>query len=362
MPIKIIHFISSLRRAGRERQMFTIYKHSDRDKYKVKILYFNDVTPNYLDEFVVKEGELIKIQSTSNFKRILEVIKILRSEKPDLVYSWGWLESLYSLIAKPLCGFAFINGSVRSGKVERKFWHYYRTILLHLSKNIVANSKAGLKANFLNRGLVLYNGIDQRFFGTLKLGSEAKEIRSSTKNPILISVANLVPFKDYFTVFDSLKILKNQGFRFLYLILGEGKMKAELMARITDLGMDDEIRILGSRINVEEFLSVSDIFIHSSRGEGCSNAILEAMAMGLPIIATNVGGTPEIVSSENGFLFDYKNSSQLVEKLAILLKDESQHKKMSKHSQRLAKDKYSIESMMANYYTILGKILKDRNV
>jgi glycosyltransferase involved in cell wall biosynthesis len=356
--VKIVHLISSLYRGGRERQLVTIVSHTDLLRYTTRIIYYNKNPYSYTEEYGLNEIS-IQLQSVGKMRRLLELHRILKKEKPDLVYTWGNDESVGILLLKPFHRFRLINGSIRHGIRSRRVSHYFRTLVLHCSRHIVANSKAGLKANGLRRGHVLYNGIDGKFLGVLP--DRVVGRRSVTGIPedvvLMVSVANLIPYKDYFSVLKALKALKNKGYRFYYLILGEGPLYEDIMLMVRRYGLGSSVRIVGNVENVDVYLKVSDIFIHSSRGEGCSNAILEAMAAGLPIVASDTGGTREIVSSEHAMLFQYKNHEQLAGFLAYLM-DHPQHcRKMGVYSRQKAVRDFAIAAMMSRYYSILESVI-----
>ncbi len=354
---KIIHFISSLSRGGRERQLATIVSNTDQAKYPTKILYLNKRQNTYIDEYALKDYA-IQIGAKGRFKRLQELHRILKKEKPSIVYTWGNGESVSILLLKPFHKFKLINGSIRHGIRSKQFSHYFRTIILHLSPNVVANSKAGLKANNLRRGRVLYNGIDEKFL--LPLSNRAATRQNLTGIPegipLIISVANLVPYKEYFSILDALKELKDAGYEFYYLILGDGPMRLAIEHKIEAYNLQKNIRIVGNVQNVLDYLKVSDIFIHSSKGEGCSNAILEAMAAGLPIIASNTGGTSEIVTSEVGLLFEYKNPNQLKDCLSTLIEDRSKRMEYGKNSYNRAVKDFTVARMMEDYYYLMGNL------
>ena len=163
MKAKTIHIISSLTRGGRERQLSTIVSKAVLDGYPTKIVYFNSRKISYIEEYNLKH-DILKIKSKNFFCRLLELDQLLRCHDPDVVYTWGNLESVFVLLLKTFHNFQFINGSVRHGIRLKKLSHYFRTAILHLSEHIVANSHAGLKANSLKKGYVLYNGVDSKFF------------------------------------------------------------------------------------------------------------------------------------------------------------------------------------------------------
>ena len=165
--IKIIHLISSLKRGGRERQLSNIVVYSNNNQLSNKIVYFNDVENSYLDEYDLRRSA-IKIQKRNFFSRLIELQNFLKDNQPDIVYTWGNFETIFIFLLKPFNNFILINGSIRHGIRSRKVSHYLRTFFLHLSRYIVANSYAGLKANKLKKGFVLYNGIDNKFLSPLE--------------------------------------------------------------------------------------------------------------------------------------------------------------------------------------------------
>ena len=353
MEIKVLHIITSLRRGGRERQLAGILK-DENQHYSNKAIVFNKNMNSYEKEYELT-GKLIYLKSRNPIVRIVDIYRVLRTEKPNIIWTWGGFEATFGLILSALTRVKHINGSIRHGIVLHNRKQLWRKFILHLSKYIVANSKAGLKANKLKRGFVLYNGIDHKF-DTYKQSTILNPDKKTEPLVSFISVANLVPYKDYFTIIKSLANRKKQGYVFIYNIVGDGPMKNEILNFIKDHDLEKEITILGRIEDVEKHLTQSDIFIHSSKGEGCSNAILEAMFAGLPVIASNPGGTPEIVSKENGLLFEYKNADQLELQLKKLIDDPDLRREMGRQSAKIARENFTAEVMIKNYYNILKEV------
>lgn len=362
--IKVIHLISSLQRGGRERQLATINKYTNKFNYPTKIIVFNRSKNNYIAEYKIAYKDLYYLKSKNTIKRLFEITKIYNEFKPDIIYAWGGFEATFGLSISPFINAKFINGSIRHGIVLFRRKHIWRLILLHLSKFVVANSYAGLKANHLKKGYVLYNGTDGSFQKNIPSENRLEmiyKIFPNYKNElILISVANLVPYKDYFTILEALKKLSDKGYRFYYLIIGEGLIKRVITDKIEKFILKDNINLLGRINDVQNYLQIADIFIHSSLGEGCSNAILEAMAAGLPIIASDTGGTSEIVTENNGFLFEYKNAEQLESRIKKLLDDPHLRLEMGHQSAKFARENFTVDVMMRNYYNILKEVFKKR--
>lgn len=361
-PIKVLHFTCAIRRGGKERQLFTIYKHSTENIYN-KIVSIYKSNSSYLNEYDVRTEDIYFLDTKNNLLRLWRFYKIAKKEKPDIIFAWDMLSFVIALLSKPFVSYRVINASVQHGIKPHTWRQYMRKFLLHLSKHIVANSNAGLKANNLKRGFVLYNGTDPGIFKPGKHNSKLTHERNLSIHPIYVSVANLVPYKDYFTVIEALSVLHQQHKQFTYLILGEGPNRNFIRQRILANGLEDKVQLLGAKSNVIDYLHQADIFIHSSKGEGISNAILEAMFSGLPVIASRVGGVPETVCQQYGsLLFEYKDKEGLVE---CLLQAEGKFRNFNPQNDLFLEhlEKFTIKVMLKRFAAIINKVaLPDQNI
>lgn len=300
------------------------------------------------------------------YNGFLQYRKLLLRLSPQIVVSWDTKTSLYNLLLFRRLNYKFINGSIRHGVRLLKASHLFRSLLCHLSPNVISNSFAGLKVNNLRPGrnhFVFYNGTEIKFRNSLsakeKEELKIKLIPKYSNNPglVFISVANFVPFKDYFTVIKALSRLR-QDFDFYYLVVGDGPMrqKIEEMIRIYDL--EKNIILVGRVENVQDYLFVSDVMIHSSKGEGVSNAILEAIYAGLPVIATNVGGIPETIYPGSSLLFPYKDQDILYNCLLKSWELRGSFNPESEEYQAHLK-KFSVETMIKKFEEIIQIVVKD---
>jgi glycosyltransferase involved in cell wall biosynthesis len=212
---------------------------------------------------------------------------------------------------------------------------------------------------------VLHNGIENKFFNSFNK-SEIESIRakiipfySKKTGTIYISVANFVPYKDFFTVLEALRLLMNKK-KFYYIIIGDGPMRGRIEKTIKDFGLGSKVSIVGISENVRDYLFISDIMIHSSRGEGISNSILEGMYAGLPVIATNVGGIPETVYHGSSMLFPYKDDKALLE---CLLKADEVFASFNKDSKEYKKHlaKFSVNTMVKKLEEIISIVMQNQS-
>jgi glycosyltransferase involved in cell wall biosynthesis len=320
MP-KIIFTTDTITRGGKERQLFLLSHLLIKKGYEIKIVALKYSQENYIDEYNIRSDQLIHINGNSIKDKFRKFETAIKDLKPDLVLSWDMQTAFYSLLLYKKIGFRFINGSIQHGIRLLNFTHLLRSFILFVSPYRLANSYAGLRANNLNpnskRNFVLYNGIEDKF----KLKYSGYELENNRQKiipgyvkgeKVYVSVANLVPYKDYFTVLNALAELKNRH-NFHYLILGDGPLRQEIKQEIKKYELEKNVHLIGRVNNVASYLRIGDLLIHSSRGEGISNAILEAMFCGLPIVATRVGGVPETAYPESSALFQYQNHEQLLD-------------------------------------------------
>jgi glycosyltransferase involved in cell wall biosynthesis len=359
--IKTLHIISSLKRGGRERQLYNLFKAHKKSAIQFKIVLFYKGNDLYL-QANDNVSDIIILSAKNHIQRLFQIIRIFNDEKPDIVWSWGSIEALYCFFLSITGRWKHINGSIRHGVVLFRFDQVFRLLILHLSRYIVSNSKAGLKANFLRRGFVFYNGTDQKFYNKLSADEIQKKRAEiipnylSNSGTIYISIANLIPYKDYYTVLKALQNLKNQK-SFYFFIIGDGPMHKDIERVIVAYGLKERVFLVGQIENVQEYLFISDIMIHSTRGEGVSNAMLEGMFAGLPIIATNIGGIPETVYPGSSLLFPYKDEKALFE---CLLKAPEEFASFDKSSEdyRNHLAKFSVETMIERYEEIINSVIK----
>ena len=142
-----------------------------------------------------------------------------------------------------------------------------------------------------------------------------------SERPILISIGRLIRQKGFDELIDAFATIRQQQPTAALLIAGYGPLQKELTAQVESMGLTKHAWVLGARNDVPDLLAASDIFVSASHWEGLSNALLEAMAAGLPIVATNNSDTPRVVIDGTGLLVPAKEPAALAAALLDLLND-----------------------------------------
>jgi len=186
-------------------------------------------------------------------------------------------------------------------------------------------------------------GLEQRI-ASIDRSEKRKELGISEQSTVLITVAELIPRKNHIQVLKALSKLNKTNFH--YLIVGNGESEQQLEKAVNELMLQDKVSFLGFRRDVPELMASSDIFILTSRHEGLTRAIMEAMAVGLPIIATDVRGNRDLVKSgENGYLVSLDDAEQTAIAIERLINSRNLRCSMGEKSKELVKQ-YDLKNII----------------
>lgn len=219
---------------------------------------------------------------------------------------------------------------------------------------------------------VIPNGIDTEKFAdfSANLRDKKEELGVEDDQFILINVANILPEKDQITLLRAFKILKDNKHKVKLFIAGRIQNKDTyegIKDLVSQLNIAEDVVFLGERKDIPELLYITDIFILSSVLEGMPLAILEAMAAGKPIVATDVGGISEIVAhNETGLLVPPKSPETLANAISILLRDKNKRYQLGANARVTAKERFSLRAMVDNYeelyWRLISRKIPNKNV
>lgn len=313
--------------------------------------------------------------SLSSIKIIFELAYLIQSRKIQMVISYHEKSDILNFVLK--CIFRHRIASITSKRdmgfklTGRLRWLMKK--LLPSFDGITCPSgsiKELLISEFSAREdkvCIINNGVELEHY--LDQGPENRELLikrlSLPSNCHFITVVGcLKEVKGHRYLIDGFAdFLSQQGAdkKWMLLVLGEGELELELLNQAKSLYIDGNIMFTGYQHNVHDWLKVSDVVVSSSLSEGLSNALIEACAAGCAIIATNVGGNPEVVTNgENGLLIEARSASSISVALSRLVQNEALIKKMGENSRLKAKTSFSNTTMvekLEQYYSstlILG--------
>lgn len=234
---------------------------------------------------------------------------------------------------------------------------------LHLRMDALLGNSQAVVRDLIGEGAppekvrLLYNGIDAgRFFTGSDRASRREDVRAQlgidNDSVVLVCVANMFLYKGHADLLNALAIMGRDFTENCTLLLAgrDAGARITLEQQASDLGLADSIRFLGERSDVAELLAASDICVLPSHEEGFSNAVLEGMAAGLPLVVTDVGGNPEaVVDGECGCVVPAHDPGALATGLGKLISSSAARDAMGIEARRRVIELFSIDSCVAAY-------------
>lgn len=204
----------------------------------------------------------------------------------------------------------------------------------------------------------IHSGLDAAPFMQAMRGQIRPSLPIPPDTPLIVSVGNLRKVKDQQTLIQAVHRLQQQGHNFHLLLVGDGQQRAALEQLTRDLNLADHITFMGRRADVSAILADADIKVLSSRSEGLPAAIMEAMAAGLPVVATAVGGVPELLQDGlTGRLIPPDDAPALADALATLLTNSSLRQQYGRAAQQRLLTHFALPDKVAELVQVYGQFV-----
>jgi sugar transferase (PEP-CTERM/EpsH1 system associated) len=300
----------------------------------------------------------------------LRMALLFRSLRPDIVHSRNW-SCVDAIIGARLAGVPIVihseHGREASDPEGRdRVRRIGRRVLAPMVNQFVTVSQDLARWLIEDVGvprrkvLSICNGVDTRRFAPVGRQAARAALGLGPEQVVVGTVGRLDPVKDHVGLLKAFSQLPHDS-PTLLLIVGDGPCRKDLEAAVDALGLRQRVWLLGERNDVPALLSAMDVFVLCSVGEGISNTILEAMATGLPVVATRVGGNPELVTDgRTGFLVDARSPAALATSLRRYLDEPALLAQHGRAARDHAEAEFSLERMVAGYERLYGHLLDRR--
>ena len=362
----VLQFIGSFHQGGSERQavqLARLLQADGRVNVQLATLENDGVLREEAEKLgfgAIPEFKLTSFYNVNFVKQLLRCASFLREKKIDVVHTHDFYTNIFGMLAAQLVQIPLAIASKReTGGMRSKWQQRVEKFAFRQANAIVANSEA-VKDYLIGEGVrqekirLVYNGLD---LGRLQPKmTDRREICSELGLPpdenikFVTLVANLRHTVKNQPMFlrAAEKILRK--FPHAHVVLaGEGDLRESLENLARELKIAENTHFIGRCTRVPELLSISFAGVLTSFNEGFSNAILEYMAAGLPIVATRVGGAGEaIVENETGFLIESDDAEALANRLVELLEDEEKARKFGTKGRKIAEEKFSCAAQLEN--------------
>lgn len=370
--LNIMHLRASNFVGGPEKQILEHFGRIDKSRFRMVLgTYVNHAQEDQLGDEANRRGfNSIRLNAASPFNPsgILDLVKVIKLEDIDIICTHGYKPNVLGYLASKFCGIRTIAIS-RGWTWESPKIRFYEAIdrfFLRFVDHIVAVS-AGQREKILVCGVapekvtVIHNAIniEECHAGTNNIKQELGLPEGSF---LVVSAGRLSPEKNYAAMIEAAKIAVSHNSSLFFAIFGEGFLRADLEKKINDVGLKGRFFLPGFKTNIQAVLASMDIFMLPSFTEGLPNVALEAFANKKPIVATKVGGTPEVVQDGvSGFLTTPEQPELMAKHLLKLCGDDDLRRKMGEAGYSYIKEHFGFDAQTAEYEKLYSSLNNSRN-
>jgi len=374
MKTKVLIVISNMEFGGAQRQIVELINNMDQTKFEVHLCSLSEYMPlaDQLDKNI--PVHIIHKKYKFDFSVVLRITKLIRKHKFNIIHSYLFdAEIAVRLAAKLSITNIKVVGSERNTNytlkpIQKKAYKLTK----HLVGNIIANSQSGANFNAkltgqpVNKYHVVYNGVNTQKFKEQDSDKVRSELGVDLNVKLIGMFASFKQQKNHPFLIEALKRIKEDGYNFKLLLVGDelhgglhgsDNYASELKKKIAESNIANDVIYLGNRNDIERIYPICDFTVLPSLFEGTPNVILESMACGVPVIATDISDNKIIIDHErNGFIVPLNDSIELQKKIIILLNDNIMLKSMGKAAKQKVILNYSSIRLAENTQKIYEKL------
>jgi len=324
---------------------------------------------------IIPVATLIRaVDPLKDFQTLISLCKLMRQEKPAIVHTHTSKAGILGRLAAKISAVAVIihtpHGHVFYGHFNRlmsRLFLLVERLFDRITDGVVAltdgekNDYVQLRVYQAGKMVSIHSGVDlQRFSDVRTNATEIKKNLGLKPNTVVVgAVGWLLPIKGPLYLLRAMENLWREFSETHLVYVGKGELERQLKSEAFRMGVTNKVHFLGWRDDVHEIMRTFDIFVLPSLNEGMGRVLVEAMAAGKAVVASNVGGVPDLVKhGQNGFLVKPGNITDLSYYIKCLLKDQKLRLKMGLSGQRLSQNfsvKKMVEKIDALYLTLLQK-------
>jgi len=357
--MKILFFIESLAAGGKERRLVELLKGLSKYQDISMELVLTRRNVHYTDIFNLNiqihyiERKYLKKDPSLFFK----FFWIAREYKPDIIHAWGNLAAIYAIPAKVVLKIPMINNQIVDAPATVNNRILSHKVTFPFSDILVANSKAGLKSYNASedKSRIIHNGFNFSRLADLKKPDDVREEFNISTRHVIGMVASFSLKKDYGTYIKAAQQVLTKNSNITFLCVGAGDDSS--YRKLVKPEFINNIRFIGLQENIESIMNICDIGVLATYTEGISNSIMEFMSLGKTVIATDGGGTNELIQEgKTGFLVKPESPEELASKIEYLLAHNGLASSMGEKGKERIKKEFSMKKMIDSFLCLYGTL------
>jgi sugar transferase (PEP-CTERM/EpsH1 system associated) len=359
--VDVVQLVLTLDVGGLEMMVLDYVRRAHRDRFRHHVICLRG--PGELSQRFEAAGiSVTALGATGRLPALVRLVRLLKRSRPHVVHTHNAGPNWYAAAARFLTPVPALvhtkhgrnlSPSRRLARINR--WASMATDAVVSVSADAAEEIRGREGIAPCKVVVIHNGIDLT----------GRTVRPPEPRPALraISVARLNVVKDQRTLLRAVRLVVDRHPAFRLDLVGDGSERGALEGLRRDLGLEAHVRFVGYREDVQALLQESDVFALTSRTEGLALTLLEAMAAGLPVVATDVGGNREVVArGETGLLVAAGSPTAVAEALLSLIDDPARAAAMGRAGRQRVERLFDIRTMVARYETLYDALLAGQGI
>ncbi|WP_166805041.1 glycosyltransferase [Nitrosococcus wardiae] len=361
-PIRILQLVQGLEIGGLEQMVITLVERLDPVRFKPAVCCF-DVLGALVVQLTAKDipVDFLPRKPGLDLSYPLRLARFLRRKKIDILHLHNPTALFYGTLAGRIARTPAIiyteHGRDFSSSWKVKLANRWLSALVNEVVAVAERGKTYLTSEEgfdSSRIKLIYNGIDADKFNSWVCHDKRREMLATLglkpDDPIVGVVARLDPIKNHASLLKAMVTVSQRVPGAMLLVIGDGPLRLELEQQAQELRLGETVKFLGARSDVPELLSILDVFVLPSYNEGLSLTLIEACAVGKPIVATDVGGNSEVVEHGiNGLLVPSDNPHALAKAITHILADKEATRRMGQIARERFEKYFTADAMVASY-------------
>jgi len=364
MSIKVIWLIDGLGHGGAEQLMTTLLSSFEKSRFEMRVCALQERKSNIIPEKLKQLGipvDFVSIKRLRNPLNIFRIIAYLRRHQPDIVHTQLEFSDTLGNSAAKFLGIPSVSTlhTIETPTVgTRTYWRQqirWFTLRNFCTRIITVSEKT--REHYIQltkipatKIITMYNGIDLEKFRVVD-SSTSNRIRSSFEIPnersMICTIAVLREPKGIQYMIEALPEILERIPNAFYLVIGDGDYAKELKSLAVTHKVEKRVVFAGHRTDIPEILASSDVFVLPTLGDALPTVLIEALAAKKPIIASNVGGVPEIITNEvTGILVPPADAKMLATACLRVLQNKSLAKKLAENGYQTVKQKFDVDTQV----------------
>ncbi len=374
-PVPIAYFIDHLKVGGAQRHLVEILRRLDRQRFAPQVWTLRG------EGELIQEAEQLaipvrsfglgpRLQDLRTVALLRRAAQTLRREHVQIVHTYLSFANIVGTLAAALARVPVLLVSKRSlDSYPKKFEAWSHWAINRFADKVVANADAVKDFVVKTEGcpadkiVVIPNGVNDEFATNGSRGQERAAFGFKPDEQVVGTLGRLAWKKGQEYFLEAAAIVLRTEPRVTFALVGDGPLRSQLEEKTRELGIASQVKFLGQRLNSQAMISLFDIFVLPSVIEGMPNALLEAMALGKPVVVTEAGGNAEVVQHEGtGLVVPIRNAEAMAQAVIRLLRDKASAQRFADAARQSVRQHFSFRHTLQAMETLYEEMLAEKHV